>query len=108
MTHLLVRVEVADYDAWLRTHLKHAQDRRAYGMTDGPIYRDITNPNAVLVHTIAEDLDRAGQWFTTAAFDRATRESTTMHRDFYLAERQEPRDQADSSGATLIGFPDES
>jgi hypothetical protein len=31
-----------------------------------------------------------------------------MHRDFYLAERQEPRDQADSSGATLIGFPDES
>ena len=62
MTHLLVRVEVADYDAWLRTHLKHAQDRRAYGMTDGPIYRDITNPNAVLVHTIAEDLDRAGQW----------------------------------------------
>ena len=67
MTHLLVRVEVADFDAWLRTHLKHAQDRRAYGMTDGPIYRDITNPNAVLVHTIAEDLDRAGQWFTTAA-----------------------------------------
>ena len=76
MTHLLVRVEVADFDAWLRTHLTHAQDRRAYGMTDGPIY------------------------------DRATRESTTMHRDFYLAERQEPRDQADSSGATLIGSAD--
>ena len=59
MTHLLVRVEVADFDAWLRTHLKHAQDRRAYGMTDGPIYRA-------------------------------------------PAERQEPRDQADSSR----GHPD--
>ena len=108
MTHLFVRVEVADFDAWLRTHRTHAQDRRAYGMTDGPIYRDISNPNAVLVHTIAEDLDKAGQWFTTAAFERATRESTTMHRDLYLAERQEPRDQGGSSEATQIGFLDES
>ena len=39
MTHLLVRVEVADFDAWLRTHLTHAQDRRAYGMTQRPLHR---------------------------------------------------------------------
>ena len=108
MTHLFVRVEAADFDAWLRTHRTHAQDRRAYGMTDGPIYRDISDPNAVLVHTIAEDLDKAGQWFTTAAFERATRECTTMRRDLYLAERQEPRDQGGSSEATQIGFLDES
>jgi uncharacterized protein (DUF1330 family) len=56
-------------------------------MTDGPIYRAISNPNAVLVF---EDLDRAMQWFQTDAFEEASARSTAIRRDFYLADSQHP------------------
>jgi heme-degrading monooxygenase HmoA len=59
-------------------------------MTDGPIYRAISNPNAVLVHTHIEDLDRAMQWFQTDAFEEASARSTAIRRDFYLADSQHP------------------
>ena len=39
--HLMIRVEAEDYDAWLKTHYDHVEDRHSYGMTDGPVYRDI-------------------------------------------------------------------
>ena len=77
-------------------------------MTPGRSIEASPNPKAALVHATAEDLDEAGQGLTTAAPDRATQESTTMNRDFYLVERLEPRDRGDSSGAMLTGCPDES
>ena len=89
MPHLMGRVEVADFDTWRRTHLENSRNREAFGMVDGPIYRDINNPNAVLVHTIAEDMDRAAQWFQTDTFREASRRSTALRREFYVAEKQE-------------------
>lgn len=89
MPDLMARVEVGDFGAWLQTHLKHVDDRRAFGMTDGPIYRDINDPNAIFVHTVVEDLSRAQQWFRSDAFKEATRASTAIRREFYLAEKQE-------------------
>ena len=89
MPHMMTRVEVGDFDTWLEIHLSNAQNRRAYGMIDGPIYRDINDPNAALVHIIVEDMARAGQWFQTDAFKEANRRSTAVRRDFYLAEKQE-------------------
>jgi hypothetical protein len=61
MPHLIARVEVKD--AWLRTHLKHVEDRRPFSITHGPIYRDINDPNAVLVHTIVDDIGTC-RWTT--------------------------------------------
>jgi hypothetical protein len=46
MPDIMIRVEAEDYDAWLKTHYDHVEDRHSYGMTDGPVYRDIDNPNA--------------------------------------------------------------
>ena len=89
MPHLMSRVEVADFDTWLRTHLGNSRNREAFGMVDGPIYRDINNPNAVLVHIIAEDMDRAAQWFQTDAFREASKRSTALRRESYVAEKQE-------------------
>ena len=35
---IMIRVEAEDYDAWLKTHHDHVEDRHSYGMTDGPVY----------------------------------------------------------------------
>ena len=86
MTDIMIRVEAEDYDAWLKTHYDHVEDRHSYGMTDGPVYRDIDNPNAALFHIHAENLDRAMQWFRTDTFKEATKRATVIGRDFYLAE----------------------
>ena len=73
---IMIRVEAEDYDAWLKTHYDHVEDRHSYGMTDGPVYRDIDNPNAALFHIHVESLDRAMQWFRTDTFKEATKQAT--------------------------------
>ena len=83
MPHLMGRVEVADFDAWLRTHLENSRNREVFGMVDGPIYRDIKDPNAVLVHIFVENMVRAGQWFQSEPFKETDRRYTTVCRDFY-------------------------
>jgi len=89
MVELMTRVEVEDFDTWLQVHRSNAERRRDYGMTDGPIYRDIDDPSAVLVHIHVEDLDRALLWFGSAAFKEASAKSTAVGRDFYLAEKRQ-------------------
>lgn len=91
MPDIMVRIEAEDFDAWLKTHYDHLDDRSSYGMTEGPVYRDIHNPNAALFHIHAEDIDRAMEWFRTDTFRNATQRATVQRREFYLAERQQPR-----------------
>ena len=43
MKHLLIRIEMDDYDRWLATHCQHAEDRQSYGTVDGPVYRVTAN-----------------------------------------------------------------
>jgi hypothetical protein len=89
MVHTMARVEVADFDTWLRVHRANAENRSSFGIVDGPIYRDIDEPNAVLVHNWTEDPVRAAQWFQTDAFKESTRASGALRRTFYtVAESQ--------------------
>jgi len=89
MTEMMARVEAEDFEMWLRSHRSQAEQRLAYGMTDGPIYRDVDSPNAAFVHIHVEDLARAGQWFRTNEFKEATRQARVIRREFYLADKQE-------------------
>ncbi len=66
-----------------------AGQRRGYGMADGPIYRDVDDPNAAFVHIHVKDLARAGQWLQTNEFMEATRQAGVIRREFYLAHKQE-------------------
>ena len=61
VNHLLIRIEMDDYDRWLATNYQHAEDRQSYGMVDGPVYRDIDNANAAMFHIRTENLERAMQ-----------------------------------------------
>ena len=86
MPEMMARVEVEDFGTWLGNHRSQAEQRRGYGMTDGPIYRDVQDPNAAFVHIHVEDLARARQWFRTDEFMQATRRAGVIRREFYLAE----------------------
>jgi hypothetical protein len=83
MVHTMARVEVADFVTWLRVHRANAENRRSFGILDGPIYRDVDEPNAILVHTSTDDPVRAAQWFETPAFKESTRVSGVLRRTFY-------------------------
>ena len=89
MSEMMARVEAEDFDTWLRSHRSQAGQRRGYGMVDGPIYRDVDDPNAAFVHIHVEDLARAGQWFRTSEFMEASRRAGVIRREFYLADKQE-------------------
>ncbi len=86
--HTMARVEVVDFDTWLRVHRANAENRRSFGIIDGPIYRDIDEPNAALVHTSTDDPARAAQWLQTEVFKESTRASGTLGRTFYVVTAQ--------------------
>jgi quinol monooxygenase YgiN len=47
---LVVHHRVADYDAWKPVFDEHELVRRSYGEIEHRIYRDIHDPNRVIVH----------------------------------------------------------
>ncbi len=88
LMHTMARVKVADFDTWLRVHRANTENRRTFGIIDGPIYRDIDEPNAILVHTSTDDPSRAAHWFQSDAFKEATAASGAIRRTFYAATEQ--------------------
>jgi hypothetical protein len=68
------RMESGGFRHLLQVHRANAENRRSFGIVDGgPIYQDIDEPNASLVHTWTEDPARAAQWFQTDVFKESTR-----------------------------------
>jgi heme-degrading monooxygenase HmoA len=95
MQDILIRIETQDYEAWLATHYDHVEDRRAHGIVDGPVYREIDNPNAALFHIRVESMDRAMEWFGSEKFKEATKRAKVTGREFYLAQKREPTTAAE-------------
>lgn len=89
MQHIMIRIMTEDYEAWLKVHYEFVETRRSYGITDGPVYRDIDNPNAALFHIMAESLPRAMEWFSSSQFKEATVRAKVTGREFYLAEKRQ-------------------
>lgn len=85
---ILIRVTPADYDRWFREHSAQQEARRAYGITDGPVYRDVANPNVALVHLEVEDVDRATAWFRSDAFREAAQRAGHVTREFWIAQKR--------------------
>jgi hypothetical protein len=88
MQHIMTRVLTEDFDAWLQVQREFAATRQTYGITDGPIYRDVDNPNAALFHISVEDVPRAREWFESETLREASRRAKVISREVYLAERQ--------------------
>ncbi len=88
MQHIMIRIETEDFEAWQEQHYLHARDRAGYGITDGPAYRDLDNPNAALFHISTDDIDTAMGWFRSDTFKQATKLAKVTGRRFYLAQPQ--------------------
>lgn len=87
---IMIRVQPEDFAVWRREHDGQRDARTAYGMTDGPVYRDETDAEAVLVTLLVEDMDRAREWFGSDAFKGAAQRAGSVSREIWFAE-QPPR-----------------
>ena len=83
---IMIRVNPENYDRWLKEHDGCRAARTEYGMTDGPVYRDVADPNVVLVHLSCENLDRAKQWFQDERFKAAAVRAGKVNRDVFFAQ----------------------
>ena len=73
MKALMIRVEPEDFDSWLQAHRAAGPARLAFGISDGPIYRDLDDVGVCLVQLQVDDVDRAMSWFSSDAFRAASR-----------------------------------
>ena len=86
--HIFIRVTANDYRTWEDTHNSCEEARKEYGITDGPFYKDATDPNSALVHLVVEDMDRAMGWFKDSRFQEANAKvSLAGPRELYFAEQ---------------------
>ena len=84
---IIIRVEPEDFDRWLDAHNSCRELRSGYGMTDGPVYKDESDPTAVLVHLDVENLDRAMGWFQSPEFKDAAKRAGNARREVWAANR---------------------
>ncbi len=87
MADLIVRVETPDYNQWLSAFTGAAEGLLASGVTGWTIYRDSWNHNNVMVHFVAEDVDRAMAFFKSDAFKDINAASGATGRTFFIAQQ---------------------
>jgi len=83
-----IRVVPEDFDVWRKVHDGHREARLAYGMTDGPFYRDEHNPNVAFVHLNVENLDRALEWFRSDTFREAAKRARNVQRELWITQKR--------------------
>ena len=82
---ILIRVVPEDFNQWRTAHDECRTARLEYGMTDGPVYRDETNPDIVMVTLNVEDMERAQGWFKDSRFRAAVERAGTVSREFWMS-----------------------
>lgn len=85
MTTFLVRHRVADYDAWRAVYDGAGEMQRNAGVTDEAVYRDIDDPNVVLIMHRFESRDQA-EAFMGHPDARAAMESAGVDADSIRVE----------------------
>jgi hypothetical protein len=82
---ILIRVVPENFNQWRQAHDECREARLDYGMTDGPVYRDESNPEIVLVHLDVEDMDKAKGWFKDERFKTGVERAGKVTREFWMA-----------------------
>lgn len=86
---ILIRVTPENFNQWRQAHDECRQARLEYGMTDGPVYRDETHSNVVLVHLDVENMEKASGWFKDERFKAAAQRAGKVTREIWLANLKE-------------------
>ncbi len=82
---ILIRVVPENFTQWRTAHDECRTARLDYGMTDGPVYRDETDPNTVLVHLNVENMEKAMGWFKDERFKAGVQRAGKVSREFMFA-----------------------
>lgn len=85
---IMCRVQPRNYATWIKAYEAAREGRRQFGITDGAIYQDCNEPNALLIHLYVEDLEIAHKWFSSPRFQQGMTEAGTTAREFWVAERE--------------------
>ncbi len=83
---IMIRVTPENYDQWIKEHDGCRTARSEYGMTDGPVYKDVGDSKSVLVTMECEDLERAKGWFADERFKAAVVRAGKVSRQVYFAQ----------------------
>ncbi len=88
MADLIVRVTTPNYGNWLNAFVSAENALLEAGINQWTVYQDTWNPNIVMVHFIAEDIDRAMAFFKSDQFKEINARSGASERKFWVG--QEP------------------
>jgi hypothetical protein len=102
MANLMVRVNTPDYDTWLNAFVSSENGLLEAGINQWTVYQDTWNSNIVMVHFIADDIDRAMAFFRSDEFKEINARSGATGRTFYLAQEQ---GAGASAGASVGASP---
>jgi hypothetical protein len=89
--HLFIRVTAAEgeYQNWEDVHNSYLDVRAEYGITDGPSYKDTSDPNSALVHLVVEDMNRGMGWFKDPRFAEANAKAKLVgDRQIFFANQR--------------------
>ena len=86
MADLLVRVTTPDYGTWLNAFVSAENGLLEAGINQWTVYQDTWNPNIVMVHFIAEDVDRAMAFFQSEEFKGINARSGATERKFWVGQ----------------------
>lgn len=88
MYNLMIRVVSQDFDNWWSVVQQQADILAQYGLSFGPLYRDVDNANAGLIHFIAQDMERGMAYFARPEFKEVSKRAGTISREFYVADKK--------------------
>ena len=105
MADLMVRVMTPDYETWLNAFVSAEPGLVDAGINEWTVYQDSWNSNNVMVHFIADDMDRAMAFFGSAEFKDINERSGATGRTFYVAQEQAPAKRAAKTAAKTASKP---
>ena len=105
MADLMVRVLTPDYETWLNAFVSAENGLVDAGIDQWTVYQDSWNGNNVMVHFIADDLDRAMAFFKSDTFKDINARSGATGRTFYVAQEQAPTKRAAKTAAKTPAKP---
>jgi len=86
---ILIRVVPENFSQWRTAHDECREARLDYGMTDGPVYRDETDPNTVLIHLNVQNMEKAMGWFKDERFKAAIQRAGIVSREFFFTSTKD-------------------
>ena len=88
MADLIVRVTTPDYGTWLNAFVSAEPGLVDAGINEWTVYQDSWNANNVMIHFIADDIDRAMAFFQSDAFKDINARSGATGRTFWVGQQQ--------------------